>query len=265
MGRLLRFGRNMVGMQIVGYMNNNLDSVVVGRVFGASTLGVYNRAFQLLMVPLAQTRAPMTTVALPVLSRLDEEPDKYSAFVSRGQVALGYTVVPGLAIVAAAAAAEPVVALFLGDQWASVTPPLRFFAFAGVVNQGRHQRPTHVRRRRLVLLECQPASSGRTERGDLNAVWDDLKVDDEASVRTGVSGSGAAPSAAGESGRAGAVRRLAGWPSRGFPHSMAYPAAVRSQDWSAALVSVHCTACAPADLLALSTPSTLALFALIRT
>jgi PST family polysaccharide transporter len=132
MGPLLRFGRNMVGMQIVGYVNNNLDSVVIGRMFGASTLGVYNRAFQLLMVPLAQIRAPMTTVALPVLSRLDDEPAKYSAFVARGQVALGYSIVPGLAIVAAAA--EPVVALFLGDQWESVTPLLVIFAFAGAVN-----------------------------------------------------------------------------------------------------------------------------------
>ena len=132
MGQLLRFGRNMVGMQVVGYVNGNLDSVVIGRMFGASTLGIYNRAFQLLMVPLAQIRAPMTTVALPVLSRLDDEPDKYSAFVSRGQVALGYSIVPGLAIVAAAA--EPVVALFLGDQWESVTPLLRILAFAGAVN-----------------------------------------------------------------------------------------------------------------------------------
>ena len=132
MGPLLRFGRNMVGMQVVGYVNGNLDSVVIGRVFGASTLGVYNRAFQLLMVPLAQIRAPTTTVALPVLSRLDDHPDQYSAFVARGQVALGYSVIPGLAIVAAAA--DPVVALFLGDRWADVTPLLRILAFAGAVS-----------------------------------------------------------------------------------------------------------------------------------
>jgi PST family polysaccharide transporter len=132
MGPLVRFGRNMVGMQVVGYVNGNLDSVVIGRVFGAATLGVYNRAFQLLMVPLAQIRAPTTTVALPVLSRLDDQPAKYSAFVARGQVALGYSIVPGLAIVAAAA--EPVVQLFLGDRWAEVTPLLRILAFAGAVN-----------------------------------------------------------------------------------------------------------------------------------
>jgi O-antigen/teichoic acid export membrane protein len=132
MGPLLRFGRNMVGMQVVGYVNGNLDSVVIGRVFGAATLGVYNRAFQLLMAPLTQIRAPTTTVALPVLSRLDDEPDKYASFVARGQVALGYSIVPALAIVAAAA--EPVVALFLGDRWESVTPLLRILAFAGAVN-----------------------------------------------------------------------------------------------------------------------------------
>jgi PST family polysaccharide transporter len=129
---LLRFGRHMVGMQIVGYFNNNIDSVVIGRRFGAAPLGLYNRGYQLLMSPLTQLRGPTTTVALPVLSRLESDTPTYGRFLVRGQVGLGYTLVVGLSVVAAGA--EPIVQLFLGDRWVSVTPILRILAFAGAVS-----------------------------------------------------------------------------------------------------------------------------------
>ncbi|MFY0407471.1 lipopolysaccharide biosynthesis protein [Solicola sp. PLA-1-18] len=127
---LLRFGWNLVGTQLIGYAANNLDSVIIGSRFGAASLGSYNRAFQLLMTPLNQIRAPSTTVALPVLSRLQDERERFDFFVRRGQLALGYTLVPGLALVIGGAG--PVTELFLGERWASVEPILRLLACAGI-------------------------------------------------------------------------------------------------------------------------------------
>ncbi|GAA2726839.1 lipopolysaccharide biosynthesis protein [Cellulomonas aerilata] len=129
MAGLLRFGWDMVGSQLVGYAANNVDSLLIGVRFGAGPLGVYNRAFQLLMSPLTQLRAPSTTVALPVLSRLADEPRRYGEFVRRGQLALGYSLVAGLGFVVGAA--EPITDLFLGARWEAVTPLLRLLAVAG--------------------------------------------------------------------------------------------------------------------------------------
>ncbi|MDQ1733125.1 MAG: hypothetical protein QOK10_3284, partial [Pseudonocardiales bacterium] len=77
MSGLLRFGWHLVGTQLIGYATNNVDSVVIGHRFGAAPLGFYNRAFQLLMAPLTQVRAPTTTVALPVLSRIESDNKRY--------------------------------------------------------------------------------------------------------------------------------------------------------------------------------------------
>ena len=129
MSGLLRFGWHLVGTQLIGYATNNVDSVVIGHRFGAVPLGYYNRAFQLLMAPLTQMRAPTTTVALPVLSRIESDNKRYGAFLVRGQIGLGYTLVVGLAV--ASAAAQPIVELCLGPRWAAVTPILRILAFAG--------------------------------------------------------------------------------------------------------------------------------------
>lgn len=127
---LLRFGWNLVATQLIGYVSNNVDSLIIGVRFGAGPLGYYNRGFQLLMAPLHQLRAPTTTVALPVLSRLRDDDERYGQFVRRGQLALGYTLVAGLAV--AVSAAEPITAIFLGARWGSVAPILRLLAIAGI-------------------------------------------------------------------------------------------------------------------------------------
>lgn len=126
----LGFGGNLVGSQLVGYLANNLDSVVIGLRFGAGPLGIYSRAFQLLMNPLNQVRSPLTSVALPVLSRLTDDAPRFERYVGLGQRALGYSIVAALGLVAAAA--DPLTAVLLGPQWLSAVPVLRLFAIAGI-------------------------------------------------------------------------------------------------------------------------------------
>lgn len=126
----LGFGGNVVLSQLIGYVSNNLDSLVIGVRFGAGPLGIYSRAFQLLMTPLNQVRSPLTSVALPVLSRLSADAPRFDRFVVLGQRALGYTLVAGLGIVIGAA--EPLTSLLLGAQWTSASPILRLLAIAGV-------------------------------------------------------------------------------------------------------------------------------------
>lgn len=126
----VRFGWNMLASQLVSYVSNNIDNVLVGIRFGTVSLGLYSRAFQLLMTPLNQVRIPLTTVALPVFSRLKDERDRFAEWLIRGQLALGYTIVAGLALVAGAA--EPLTAILLGEQWLEAAPILRLFAVAGI-------------------------------------------------------------------------------------------------------------------------------------
>ena len=130
MGKLLKFGGNLVATQLIGYVSNNVDSLIIGIRFGATPLGIYNRSFSLLMTPLTQLRAPTTTVAIPVLSKLQDNPQRFGQFVIRGQLALGYSLVAGLGLVVGAA--EPLTAFLLGDRWSAVAPILRLLAIAGI-------------------------------------------------------------------------------------------------------------------------------------
>ena len=126
----LRFGGGLVLSQIVGYLNNNVDTLTIGLRFSAAQLGFYNRGYQLLMRPLSQLRQPTTSVALPVMRLVRDDRRRTDEFLVRGQRALGYTLVAGTAV--AAGAARPMVQVFLGDGWSSVAPVFALLAFAGI-------------------------------------------------------------------------------------------------------------------------------------
>lgn len=128
MNGMVRFGADLVATQLVGYLGNNADTFIIGVRFGPSPLGFYNRAFQLLMLPLTQLRSAATVVALPVLARLQEDHERLVRFVLAGQLALGYFLVTGLGL--AAGAAVPVTAVLLGAKWLSLSPVLVLLAIA---------------------------------------------------------------------------------------------------------------------------------------
>lgn len=128
--RFLRFGRNMLLTQLIGYASNNVDSVVLGLRFGPLELGLYSRAYQLLMRPLNQLRVPTTSVAVPVLSRIQDDIPRSNVFLRKGQIALGYTIVVALAVMAGAS--TPLVALALGPQWQGAAVLLSCLTVAGI-------------------------------------------------------------------------------------------------------------------------------------
>ena len=73
MRSLLVFGANTFLTQVVNYLSTNIDQVLIGRVWGASVLGFYNRAFQIARLPEQQIAAPLTRLALPYLSRKQDD------------------------------------------------------------------------------------------------------------------------------------------------------------------------------------------------
>ena len=112
---MLSFGAHLTGFNIVNYIARNLDKMLIGWQFGASVLGLYNKAYQLLLLPIQQINVPLTTVAVPALSRLQDQLERYRAYYIRGVL---LTVAAGMPIVTFLFVdAELAILTVLGDQW----------------------------------------------------------------------------------------------------------------------------------------------------
>lgn len=129
MRSLYVYGANTLGVQLFSYLTSNVDSVLIGRAWGAASLGVYDRAYQLFRLPLQQIAAPMTKVAMPILSKLQAD-ERYEAYVQRAQLFLGYTF--GGTFWVLAALSDPTIDILLGQGWDQAKPIFTVLALGGV-------------------------------------------------------------------------------------------------------------------------------------
>ncbi len=77
---MISFGANVSGYFLVTYFSRSLDKILIGKYFGAKELGYYHKAFQLFELMLTQFTAPLHSVAVPALSKLRNEPEKYRRY-----------------------------------------------------------------------------------------------------------------------------------------------------------------------------------------
>lgn len=127
----IRYGAGVAGAQLLGYLSRNVDTMVIGARFGAAQLGLYNRAFQLMLLPLNQVNAPAMRVALPVLSRLQDDPARFRRYILAGQFAMLMTV--GALIALCFAQAPAIILVAVGDQWTAAVPVFRILAIGGLL------------------------------------------------------------------------------------------------------------------------------------
>ncbi len=117
---MLRFGWYLAGAKFLEYATRNVDAVLVGKFWGSGALGLYNVAYRLLLLPIQQLNGPLGIVAVPVLSRLQHDVDRYRRFYRQGILLLTSASMP--LVMLTAAAAERMVVVLAGTQWQDATP-----------------------------------------------------------------------------------------------------------------------------------------------
>jgi O-antigen/teichoic acid export membrane protein len=128
--RFFRFGSGMLGTQLIAYTTRNIDNVAIGAWWGQAALGFYSRGYQLVMMPLNQINAPLTRIALPILSRVYDDPVRYHRYLHRAQLVSCYVTATVLAV--GAGLAGPLVTVLFGARWEPVVPIFAALAIGGV-------------------------------------------------------------------------------------------------------------------------------------
>jgi PST family polysaccharide transporter len=127
---LLRFGASMTVYILLRRLASGTDVILLGRFYGAGPVGLYSRAQVLLLRPLDQFVSPFDTVFIPVLSRLQAQPERYrSVFLQAyGAIALLSFTFAGLLI----GLSGPLVLVLLGPKWTGVAPIFSWLTIAAL-------------------------------------------------------------------------------------------------------------------------------------
>jgi PST family polysaccharide transporter len=130
LGSMVAFGGNVAASFLVFAMHRNADNVLIGRFWGAGPLGLYSRAYGLLMLPLRQLNAPIAGVAIPAFSRIQDDPERFARYYLRAINLMFWIGAPlfGFLFVGA----QPAIILALGDRWRAAAPVFQILAISAL-------------------------------------------------------------------------------------------------------------------------------------
>ncbi len=130
-GPMLRFGGHLTVFNAINYLGRNVDNLLIGVWWGAGPVGLYAKAYSLLLLPIRQVTHPVAAVVVPALCRLQDRPEQYRKAYTQTINAIAHASMPLIAL--AGAMADEIVLLVLGPQWAGAGPVFRMLAFAALL------------------------------------------------------------------------------------------------------------------------------------
>ncbi len=117
---MLRYGGDITGMKLVQYLSISVDKTLIGIRVGEAGLGIYDRAWKLGWAPFSQLAVPVDRLAFPILSRLNDDPERYRNIFTLLFQVLAFIIMPGMLF--AVFKAEAVIGLLFGPRWLAMTP-----------------------------------------------------------------------------------------------------------------------------------------------
>lgn len=125
---LLRFGAQLLGFEVANQLMRKFDDVLIGWRYGAQPLGLYSRAYSLLLVPLVQLNGPLSAVAIPALSRLQNDPERFSSYYLKTISLLAMAGMPLCALMLVSS--RDVVICLLGANWTGAVSIFQILAIS---------------------------------------------------------------------------------------------------------------------------------------
>lgn len=129
---MLRRWSGFAGFDLVNYASRNADNWVIGKMAGAYDLGLYSRAYTLLVLPLNLVNTPLRTAAFAAIADARHDRARFAAEFERLLRATCVLALPFFTVLCLAS--DGVVALLLGPKWERVSLILLALALVGFLH-----------------------------------------------------------------------------------------------------------------------------------
>jgi O-antigen/teichoic acid export membrane protein len=129
-GSMIAFGGNVAASYFVINVSRSADNVLIGWRWGAGPLGLYSRAYNLLMIPVRQLTVPAGSVAVPAFSRTQDDPERFARYYLKAVNLILWISAPVFGFLFVAA--HPVIVLMLGHQWGEAAPVFQILTISAL-------------------------------------------------------------------------------------------------------------------------------------
>ena len=128
---LSHYGLNFLGDTSVNYWSRNFDNFIIAKVLGSNDLGIYTRAYSLMLLPLRNVTTIVTKVMFPAFSQKQDDIQllkKYYLSIIQYIALLTFPLMIGLSLVS-----KEFVLLFFGSKWSAMIPILSILSGLGAI------------------------------------------------------------------------------------------------------------------------------------
>ncbi|MEQ1439886.1 lipopolysaccharide biosynthesis protein [Fontimonas sp. SYSU GA230001] len=128
--QLLGFGGNLMVAGLLDVLSLRLQSVLIGRLYGSSTLGLYTVAYTCFQAPVSIVSAMLNKFGLAVLSRAAGHTESLRVTLQISVRSATFLSAPVMLTIALLS--EPIVQAAFGPQWIGAAPLLAILALSGM-------------------------------------------------------------------------------------------------------------------------------------
>ncbi|WNB92683.1 lipopolysaccharide biosynthesis protein [Bacillus sp. NEB1478] len=128
---ILPYSLNVQGTRIINFARNNVDYLIIGKILGSSSLGIYTIAFQWSTVARFYFSQAIANVAFPEIARNQNDFNKVGIIYTNIIRKISFITFPlcmGIACVA-----DEFIMVLYGDRWLEVIPVLQVLMLAGMI------------------------------------------------------------------------------------------------------------------------------------
>jgi PST family polysaccharide transporter len=116
---MVKFGGHITAFNMINYFARNFDNILLGRFCGATVLGLYSKAYGIMMLPINQVRRPLDIVSIPALSHIQNDPLRYKRYYTKLITIIAFITMPLMVFLFVHA--DQVIRLLLGMKWVEAT------------------------------------------------------------------------------------------------------------------------------------------------
>ena len=131
MKEMIGFGTSIAGFDLLNFASRNADNILIARFHDAVELGLYDRAYKLLLFPLQKITYPLSRVMVPFLSRNMNQPERYRRAYFVAVTIILVAAQPGVLV--GILFADEIFLVLLGKEWVPAAPVFMWLGIAGLV------------------------------------------------------------------------------------------------------------------------------------